>query len=83
VNCFGGEAIRFSGLPFQTIWDTSTHEDGTTPSPFAKSVMNALAGILVRQGRLALDHAVPLGEWQAADDPRHAITLDQLLRMSE
>ena len=47
-----------------------------------KSVLNALVGVLVRQGRLALEHAVPIGEWQAPDDPRRAITLDQLLRMS-
>jgi CubicO group peptidase (beta-lactamase class C family) len=47
-----------------------------------KSVINALAGILVRLGRLSLDHAVPIGEWQAPADPRHAITLEHLLRMS-
>jgi CubicO group peptidase (beta-lactamase class C family) len=47
-----------------------------------KSVVNALIGILVRQGRLALDRPVPIPEWQRAGDPRGAITLDHLLRMS-
>jgi CubicO group peptidase (beta-lactamase class C family) len=48
----------------------------------AKSVTNALVGILVRQGRLDLSRPAPVAEWQRADDPRRAITCDQLLRMS-
>jgi CubicO group peptidase (beta-lactamase class C family) len=47
-----------------------------------KSVMNALAGILVKDGRLSLDGRVSVPEWGNADDPRGPITLDQLLRMS-
>lgn len=47
-----------------------------------KSVMNALAGILVMQGRLALDAPVPMPEWQQKGDARASITLDHLLRMS-
>jgi CubicO group peptidase (beta-lactamase class C family) len=47
-----------------------------------KSVMNALAGVLVSQGRLTLEAPVPIPEWQSPGDPRAAITLDQLLRMS-
>src|SRR4051812_9133806 len=45
-----------------------------------KSVTSALIGILVRQGRLALDKPAPVAAWQSPDDPRHAITVDQLLR---
>ena len=47
-----------------------------------KTMMNALVGILVKEGRLAIDRPVPIPEWQDAGDPRHAITLDQMLRMS-
>jgi CubicO group peptidase (beta-lactamase class C family) len=47
-----------------------------------KSVMNALAGILVNEGRLSVDRPVPMPEWQTPGDPRSRITLDQLLRMS-
>ena len=47
-----------------------------------KTVMNALVGILVKEGRLAVDRPVPIPEWQGADDPRRAITLDHLLHMS-
>lgn len=46
-----------------------------------KSVMNALVGILVKQGRLRLDGPVPVPEWRRANDARAAITLDHLLRM--
>jgi CubicO group peptidase (beta-lactamase class C family) len=47
-----------------------------------KSVMNALVGILVRQGDLTLDGPVPIPEWKHDGDPRATITLDHLLRMS-
>jgi len=45
-----------------------------------KSVMSALAGILIREGKLALDRPAPVAAWQGAGDPRHAITIDHLLR---
>ncbi|MGQ0686545.1 serine hydrolase domain-containing protein, partial [Bradyrhizobium sp.] len=45
-----------------------------------KSVMSALAGIMVRKGVLKLHEPAPIAAWQGADDPRRAITLDHLLR---
>jgi CubicO group peptidase (beta-lactamase class C family) len=48
----------------------------------SKSVSNALAGILVRQGRLRLDQRGLLPAWQDSADPRHAITVEQLLRQT-
>ena len=48
----------------------------------SKSVMSALVGILVTQDRLALETPAPVPEWTNPGDPRHAITLDQLLHMS-
>lgn len=47
-----------------------------------KSVNSALIGILVKQGKLDKDALAPVPEWRDAADPRNAITLDQLLRMS-
>jgi CubicO group peptidase (beta-lactamase class C family) len=47
-----------------------------------KSLTNALVGILVRQGKLDMHAPPPVPEWSAPGDPRHAITLDQLMRMS-
>jgi CubicO group peptidase (beta-lactamase class C family) len=46
----------------------------------AKSVTHALAGILVKQGKLDLYAPAPVPEWR--NDARQHITLDQLLRMS-
>ena len=60
--------------------------DAATPLPgwsMAKSVTNALVGILVGRGELELDSPAPVPEWhERSDDPRAAITLSQLLRMS-
>lgn len=47
-----------------------------------KSVVNALVGVLVRQGRLALDEPLQVPEWATVGDPRGAITLRQALQMS-
>jgi CubicO group peptidase (beta-lactamase class C family) len=47
-----------------------------------KSVMNALVGILVHQGRLSVDAPAPIPDWQTPGDPRARITVDHLLRMS-
>lgn len=46
----------------------------------AKSITQALVGILVRDGRLDPYAPAPVPEWQ--QDERRHITLDQLLRMS-
>ncbi|WEN14015.1 serine hydrolase [Rhodanobacter sp. AS-Z3] len=48
----------------------------------SKSVINALLGILVRQGRLDMAMPAPVAAWQRRDDPRHPITLEQLSRMT-
>jgi CubicO group peptidase (beta-lactamase class C family) len=45
-----------------------------------KSVISALIGILVRKGALTLDQPAPVAAWRNPGDPRHAVTVDQLLR---
>lgn len=47
----------------------------------AKSLTNAFAGVLVRQGRLRVGDPVGAREWSGSGDPRAAITVDDLLRM--
>jgi CubicO group peptidase (beta-lactamase class C family) len=47
----------------------------------AKTVTGLLAGILVSDGRLALDDPAPVPAWRQAGDPRGAITLRELLQM--
>jgi len=55
-----------------------------TPQPgwsMGKSVLNALIGTLVADGRLKLDQNNLFPEWRGQGDPRAAITVDDLLRM--
>jgi CubicO group peptidase (beta-lactamase class C family) len=47
----------------------------------AKSVVNALIGILVRQGRLAVSDPAPIA-WHGSGDAHASITTDQFLRMT-
>jgi CubicO group peptidase (beta-lactamase class C family) len=47
-----------------------------------KSVINTLVGILAGQGKLSIEEPAQVPEWKESDDPRSAITLDHLLRMS-
>jgi CubicO group peptidase (beta-lactamase class C family) len=51
----------------------------------AKSILHAAVGILVGEGRLVLDERVGsrVPEWSDPDDPRGAITLEQLLTMRD
>jgi len=48
----------------------------------SKSIVHALVGILVGQGRLDIHAAAPVPEWKDPADPRHRITLDHLMRMT-
>jgi CubicO group peptidase (beta-lactamase class C family) len=47
-----------------------------------KSAMNALVGVLVQEGKVALGDPIAIPEWRESGDPRGDITLGQLLRMS-
>ena len=47
-----------------------------------KSVMNALVGILVKEGKLSLTDKNLMPEWNHSGDRRSQITLDSMLRMS-
>lgn len=48
----------------------------------AKSITHALVGIAAGDGRIDVGAPADVPEWRGAGDPRGAITLDQLLRMS-
>jgi CubicO group peptidase (beta-lactamase class C family) len=48
----------------------------------AKSLLHAVIGILVREGRLDPRAPAPVPAWQGPGDPRRAITVEHLLRMS-
>ena len=48
----------------------------------SKSLLNAMLGVLVRDGKLTLDQPAPIPLWRKPGDPRGAVTLDQLARMT-
>lgn len=48
----------------------------------SKSIISALVGILARDGRLNVNAPAPVAAWSGPGDPRHNITLDNLLRMT-
>ena len=48
----------------------------------AKSVTATLLGLMIADGRLALDEPAPVPEWHNPGDPRAKITLRHLLHMS-
>lgn len=59
------------------------HADMPLPGwSMTKSVTDALIGIRVRQGKMNPNAPMNLQGWQAAGDPRAAITLNQMLQMS-
>lgn len=47
----------------------------------AKSITHALAGILIREGRLDPEAPLAIPTWREAGDPRGSITLEHLFRM--
>jgi len=64
-------------------YDAENGPETTLPSwSMAKSVLFALVGVLVRDGCLRVDATAGVPAWQRPGDPRAAITVDQLLRMS-
>jgi CubicO group peptidase (beta-lactamase class C family) len=49
----------------------------------AKSMLHAVVGMLVAEGRLFLDGPPPVPQWGEVGDPRRAITLQDLLEMRD
>lgn len=48
----------------------------------AKSITGTLVGMAVKQGALKVSDPAPIAAWADPRDPRHAITLDNLMRMA-
>ncbi|GAC1605639.1 MAG: hypothetical protein NVS3B21_35220 [Acidimicrobiales bacterium] len=71
-----GALARFDGPPIPV-------EAGTTLTSWsmAKSVLHAIVGMLVAEGRLTLDEPAPVPGWEG--DERRAITLRHLLEMRD
>jgi CubicO group peptidase (beta-lactamase class C family) len=57
----------------------------STPLPgnsATKSVTSALIGVLARLGRISVQAPAPVAVWSDPKDPRHAVTVEHLLRMT-
>ncbi len=76
-------AERYGGL--RPHFDRPAEPVGPTTEllswSMAKSFLHALVGILVDEGRLDPAARAPVPEWADPDDPRHSITLADLLAM--
>lgn len=59
-----------------------TRETRLLSRSIAKTLTTVLVGLMVSDGRLALDSPVPLPRWDRPGDPRGSITLRHLLTMS-
>ena len=69
-------------------WGEVTGEPVTAETPLiswsmAKSMLHAVVGMLMAEGRLTLDAPADVPEWRTGEDPRSAITLDQMLEMRD
>lgn len=73
-------AIQGGEIVAERYAHDATPEDTFLSWSMAKSVTNALIGILVRQGKLDISRPMPVKEWPEGDK-RRRITIDQMLRM--
>jgi CubicO group peptidase (beta-lactamase class C family) len=76
---YGGAKPRWSDEP-EPVTSTTLLRSWS----MAKSILHAAVGLLVDDGALSLDAPVAVAEWREdANDPRTAITLEQLLEMRD
>jgi CubicO group peptidase (beta-lactamase class C family) len=81
----GGRLVaeRYDGLDPRSGETAPVGPDTTLLSwSMAKSMLHAVVGMLVGEGRLRLDDPAPVPQW-VPGDPRAAITLEQLLEMRD
>jgi CubicO group peptidase (beta-lactamase class C family) len=68
-------------------WDGPSEQSGPDTRflswSMAKSMLHAVVGMLVGEGRLDLDTPAPVPAWQGPGDPRRAITLQDMLEMRD
>ena len=75
-------AVQAGQLVFEHYGAGLSAEDTHHSWSMAKSMTHALVGIAIADGVVDPRAAIRAPEWTGANDPRAAITLEQLLRMS-
>ncbi|MCC5950537.1 MAG: serine hydrolase [Acidimicrobiia bacterium] len=75
---YGGELPSFTHPPTPVVAETPL-----LSWSMAKSILHAVVGMLVDEGRLDLAAPAPVRAWIDPDDPRRAITLEHLLAMRD
>ncbi len=78
VERYGGEQVYFD-RPAEPI----TAQSPLLSWSMAKSMLHALVGTLVDEGRLHPDVLAPVPEWSDPRDPRHQIRIGDLLAMRD
>lgn len=74
--------VQNGKLVTERYWKDHSPDQTLKSWSMAKSITHALVGILVREGMIDIHGPADVPEWKEPGDPRGAITLDQLLRMS-
>ncbi len=80
-----GIVIVYDGKLIAERYATQLGYSAHTPHygwSMTKSVASVLTGILAKQGKIDIYKPAPIKHWQNPMDSRHAVTTDQLLRMS-
>lgn len=74
--------VMYGGRIVSERYGAGYHENTRFVSwSMAKTVTGVMIGMLVSDGRLRLDQAAPVPDWERPGDPRGEITLRQLLQM--
>jgi len=76
-------AIWRGRLVCEYYGDGVTSHDTQRSWSMAKSIVHALSGLLVGDGKLDTSALAPVSEWRGVGDPRATITLEHLLRMTD
>jgi CubicO group peptidase (beta-lactamase class C family) len=74
-------AVQGGELVLERYRDGWNPDDAHVSWSMAKSITQAMLGILVAEGRVDVFAPAPVPEWYDPADPRHAITIDEMLNM--
>jgi CubicO group peptidase (beta-lactamase class C family) len=74
-------AVQGGELVLERYREGWNPDDAHISWSMAKSITQAMLGVLVAEGRIDVFAPAPVPEWYDPADPRHAITVDEMLHM--